>query len=266
MKVITLLNEKGGVGKTTLAVHLAAGLAIRGQRVVLVDADAQGNATIAFGLAKEPGFYDLIVRHAPYQDVMRLIPQDRYAPQDSIVRELMLIPSNLETRSISTNISDAFAVLKRLLELRETVDTVIIDTSPTPSLLHSSIYMATDALLYPTLLEKWSFDGLRESIAHREQFQPIRQQYQLPDIQFLGIVPTMTRLRTLEHRDNLAYLTESFPGQVYDPIPLRTIWTEATSARKTVFTLAPGSKTVRDAWDFVDRVQESLYAKTRMGG
>ena len=261
MKVITLLNEKGGVGKTTLATTLAAGLAIRDQRVVLIDADAQGNATIAFGLAKEPGFYDLIVRNAPYKDVMRLVPVDRYAPShEDTTGQLMLVPSNKETRSISTNISDVFAVLKRLLELRESVDTVIIDTSPTPSLLHSSIYMATDALLYPTLLEKWSFDGLRESIAHKEEFQSIREQYQLPDITFLGIVPTMTRLRTLEHSDNLAYLTKNFPGQVYDPIPLRTVWTEAASARKAIFALAGESKAESDARHFVTQVEEALHA------
>ena len=70
MKIVTLLNEKGGVGKTTLATHLAAGLAIRGKRVILVDADPQGHATIAFGLSKEPGFYDLIVRNAPFQKVL----------------------------------------------------------------------------------------------------------------------------------------------------------------------------------------------------
>ena len=59
MKIITLLNEKGGVGKTTIATHIAAGLAIRGQRVVLVDADPQGHATIAFGLTKGTGLLRL---------------------------------------------------------------------------------------------------------------------------------------------------------------------------------------------------------------
>ena len=77
MKVITLLNEKGGVAKTTMAVHAAAGLAIKGYKVVLIDADAQGHATIALGRQKEPGFYDLIVRGAPFDKVLRRINPER---------------------------------------------------------------------------------------------------------------------------------------------------------------------------------------------
>lgn len=259
MKVITLLNEKGGVAKTTMAVHAAAGLAIKGYRVVLIDADAQGHATIALGLKKEPGFYDLIVREANFQDILRRVPPERYClPEEAaeIQGDLLLIPSNVETRSISQNISDAFAVLKRVLQLREAVDYVIFDTSPTPSLTHASIYMATDAIVMPTKLEAWSFDGLRESMAHKDQFQPIRQQYNLGAIKLYGIVPTLVRRGTLEHDTNLEVLRERFGDLVWDPIPQRTIWSEAATAKRTVFSLAPGSKTAADAWNFVNKLEE----------
>lgn len=262
MKVITLMNEKGGVGKTTLATHLAAGLAIRGLKVVLIDADAQGHATVAFGLAKEAGFYDLIVRNADFRDVLRLVPPERYALPDEAAQvkgQLMVIPSNVETRTISMSISDAFAVLKRVMQLRSAVDVIIFDTSPTPSLLHSSIYMTTDSIIYPTLLEKWSFDGLRESIAHKSQFDPLRKQYNLGEIEMMGIVPTMTRMQTLEHQDNLDQLTKAFGSLVWDGIPMRTIWTEASSAKRSVFNLAPGSKTEADAWNFVKRAMGVLH-------
>ena len=72
MKTITLLNEKGGVGKTTLAIHIAAGLAIRGKRVVLVDADAQANSTSQLQIAEAPGIHDLLVREAEWNDVLKL--------------------------------------------------------------------------------------------------------------------------------------------------------------------------------------------------
>lgn len=78
MKIITLLNEKGGVGKTTIATHIAAGLAVRGMRVLLVDADPQGHATVSLGLQKEPGLYDLLVRDATFKSVLRFIPPKAY--------------------------------------------------------------------------------------------------------------------------------------------------------------------------------------------
>lgn len=265
MRVITLLNEKGGVGKTTLATHLAAGLAIRGNRVVLVDSDPQGHATVAFGLQKEPGFYDLIVRGAAFKDVLRLVPPERFAVPDdapNITGQLLVIPSNVETRSISNNISDAFAVLKRFTQLRSAIEYVIVDTSPTPSLLHSSIYMATDGIIYPTKLEAWSFDGLRESLSHREQFTAIRQQYRLGDIRVLGIIPTMFRAQTLEHSENLNQLKETFSNAVWDPLPVRTIWAEAASAHRSVFSLAPGSRTEADAWRLVDQMETALNVST----
>src|SRR5690606_35498477 len=136
MKVITLLNEKGGVAKTTMAIHAAAGLAIKGYRVVIIDADAQGHATIALGRQKGPGFYDLIVRDAPFDQVLRHISPERYATREmaeNMKGDLLLVPSNVETRSISHNISDAFAVLKRVMQIRDAIDCVIFDTSPTPS-------------------------------------------------------------------------------------------------------------------------------------
>lgn len=259
MKVITLLNEKGGVGKTSLAVHAAAGLAIKGYRVVLIDADAQGHATIALGRSKEPGFYDLIVREAPFDQVLRHIPRERYAAPEIIPTmkgELYLVASNVETRSIAQNISDAFAVLKRIMQLRDAIDFVIFDTSPTPSLTHASIYMATDAIVMPTKLEAWSFDGLRETLAHKDQFQPIRQQYNLSAIKLYGIVPTLYRKGTLEHDTNLEILKERFGNQVWEPIPQRTIWSEAATAKCTVFALAPDSKTAQEAWGFVNKIEE----------
>lgn len=262
MKIITLLNEKGGVGKTTVATHIAAGLAIRGNRVVLVDADPQGHATIAFGLNKEPGFYDLIVRNAPFQKVLRPVPAERFNVPDEANNtkgQLLLVPSNIETRSIAGNISDAFTVLKRFNQLRNAIDYVIFDTSPTPSLLHSSIYMATDGIIYPTKCEAWSFDGLRESFSHKDQFGPIRQQYNLPDIQVLGIIPTMYRAKTLEHQENYKRLQETFGNIIWQPLPVRTIWAEVASARRTVFSLAPGTATEQDAWGLIDQLEAKIY-------
>jgi chromosome partitioning protein len=259
MKIVTLLNEKGGVGKTTLATHIAAGLAVKGLRVVLVDADPQGHATVAMGLPKEPGLYDLLVRDAAFKNVLRFIQPKQYqVPDQAVSGQLFIVPSNVETRNIANSISDSFAVSERFNELQSSVDIVIFDTSPTPSLLHGSIYLATDALIYPTTCEFLSFDGLVESIKHRQAADGHRAQWNLSNIEVLGIVPTMYRTNTLEHTENLNQLRQQFGALVWDPIPQRTIWAEAAAIRRPVFSFAPESKASGDAWQLVQRVQEAL--------
>jgi len=261
MKIITLLNEKGGVGKTTLATHIAAGLAVKGMRVVLVDADPQGHATVALGLQKEPGLYDLLVRDAAFKDVLRFIPPQNYqVPNEPVTGQLFVIGSNVETRNIANSISDSFAVSERFRELENSVDVIVFDTSPTPSLLHGSIYIATDAVLYPTTCEYLSFDGLVESIKHRQAADVPRNQWGLSKIDVLGIVPTMFRTKTLEHSENLNQLKQQFGSLVWEPIPQRTIWAEAAAIRRPVFSFAPESKASEDAWEMVKRVQEALVS------
>jgi len=259
MKVITLLNEKGGVGKTTLATHIAAGLAIKDYRVVLVDADPQGHATVMSGLAKEPGIYNLLVRDMPFKEVMRFIPPDQYQiPGKPVVGQLFVIPSNVETRNIANSTSDAFAVHDRLQELSNAIDYVIFDTSPTPSLLHGSIYLATDAIIYPTKCEFLSFDGLVESITHRQAAQAYRDKWNLGNIEVLGIIPTMFRTQTVEHSENLRELHKQFGKMVWTPIMQRTIWAEAATMRRPVFSIAPETKAAAEAWGLVERIEGAM--------
>ncbi len=261
MKIVTLFNEKGGVGKTSLSNHLAAGLAIRGHNVVLVDSDPQGHATIANGLPKEPCFYDLLIRNARWQDVLRLIPAEQYTLPDEVGAvngKLMVVPGNVESRSIAESLGDVFAVMTRLRQLEGAVDYVVIDTSPTPNLLHAAIHMATDIIIHPTQLTAFSFDGLRESISHLANYNPYREARNLPPIYTAGIVPTMVKVKTVEHSENLERLRKAFGDQVWDPIPARTIWDEATGLKKPIFRIAPNSAAAREAWNFVDQAERAF--------
>ena len=259
MKIITLLNEKGGVGKTTLSTHLAAYLALQGKKVILVDADPQAHATVMLGIAKSPGFYDLMVRDDSFQSVLRMVSTEVY----EIVGEetkgaLYLVPSNVETRNIANSISDAFAIAEKFREVEDFVDVVIFDTSPTPSLLHGAIYIATDAIVYPTKCEFLSFDGLVESMKHRSQAENHRKRWGLNPIHLLGIIPTMFRGKTLEHTENLAEMKKMFGDAVWKPIPQRTIWTEITRLHNMVWTAAPTSYAARDAMALGKHFMEEL--------
>jgi chromosome partitioning protein len=259
MRIITLLNEKGGVGKTTLSTHLAAYLALQGQKVILVDSDPQAHATVTLGIAKSSGFYDLMVRDDSFQSVLRMVSPEVYEiPDQETKGTLYLVPSNVETRNIANSISDAFAIAEKFREVEDFIDVVVFDTSPTPSLLHGAIYIATDAILYPTKCEFLSFDGLVESMKHRSQAESHRKRWGLEPIHLLGIIPTMFRNKTLEHSENLAEMQKMFGDAVWEPIPQRTIWTEITRMHSMVWTAAPTSQAANDAIAMGKRFMKEL--------
>lgn len=266
MKVITLLNEKGGVGKTTLSVTLAAGLAGMGYRVLLIDTDPQGHAGLSLGLEKAPGFYDLIVRGADLGQVTKLIPYNRYLPpQDvsSATGKLYIVPSNSESRGIPAQIDDDLTMLKLAVQLEKAriVDFVIFDTSPTPSLTHKMLLIASDGVIYPTEANMLSMDGLSESIKHVKAANRERANEGLPQIQLLGIVPMRTR-RTLEHNSNLEQLEQVFGNTtLWNPMQTRTVWEECTRERLGIFAYAPNETAADDARRFVQSFLDTMKVK-----
>lgn len=259
MQIITLLNEKGGVGKTTLANTIGCGLAIIGYRVVLVDADPQGNLTSGLGVSLSAGLYDLLVRDAAFEDVARYVSPELYEePGKPTKGHLYLIPGNKETRTIAQNVDSALVVRDKFTELADNIDVVLFDTSPTPSLFHASIYLATDHIIFPTELEFYSFQGLVHSLGHRNNYSRDRRELMGADINVMGIVPNKYRGKTLEHDENLARLKEQFGDKVWPPMPLRIVWGEAPLRKRSIFNYAPGSRAAKEGWRLVQRVHEGL--------
>lgn len=248
MQTVVFSNEKGGVGKTTTAITCAAGMAARGKSVLLIDADAQGHSTMGLGLAKYPGLYDLLVRNAEFKDVIKVLPEEIYGGGPG---RLAVLGSNIETYSIAGHggISDTWILADKLGVLHDIFDLVVIDTAPNPSLLHGVIYLASDKVIYPTLLEAWSFDGLAESLFHRRAVEDRNP------ITVAGVIPIKSKLNTLEHSENLKSLAKKFGDLVWTPIPDRIVWAESCAARKPVFIYAPDSQAALDAWGLVDKFE-----------
>lgn len=262
VKTITLLNEKGGVGKTSLATNIACGLAAQGGKVILIDGDPQGHATVRCGIHKSAGLYDLLVRDADWRSVLRVMPPERHGiPGHPLPSgRVWVVPSNVETRNIANSMSEAERLAIRLEELDGQVDFVIIDSSPTPSLLHGVFYTATDAIIYPTELAFTAFDGLVESIKRRMAADEARRsRWSLPPIKVLGIQPTKYRSNTAEQKENLAELKKQFSDLVWEPIPLRTIWPESEGRALPVFNLDPRSEAAADVWRICKNVEEGIY-------
>lgn len=269
MKTVTFMNEKGGVGKTTMATTLAAGLAIAGYKVMLIDGDPQGHAGLALGVAKSPAFHDLIVRNADWGDMVTEVPRERYQIPDNasdMQGDLFVVPSNIETNSIFEDTEgDPFVILSFIVKLDGIIDYVIFDTSPTADKLHTTIHMATDDVIYPSHLAFLSLDGLTESLKRLDKANRIRKGEGLPAVRLAGVVPTMTRLKTIEHSESLNQVRETFgDDKVYAPIAQRTAWEAASRAQKSIFAYDPFDPAAKNAQDFVNQFLAAEGVKTRV--
>lgn len=266
MKVITFLNEKGGVGKTTLASTIGSGLAIMGYRVLMIDADPQGHLTISLGLKKRHSLYDLLVRDAEFNDpkIVQTISPDVYAFPNAKMPDtgrLFLIQGDRETRLIAQGMEgEPFGIRTRMNELAEsdTVDFVIFDTSPTPSPFHTMIYLATDHIIYPTEVTYLSFDGLVASIKNTTGHSKQKVQYGFNEIKLTGIIPTKFRTKTLEHQEKLKSLRQGFGDLVWNPLPMSVVWEEAMARRRSIFNYAYDHPVAADAWKIVRAAKEKI--------
>jgi chromosome partitioning protein len=262
MKVITLLNEKGGVGKTTLSTHIAAGLALRGRRVVLVDADPQGNATTAVGLDKQPMFYDLCVRNAAWKTVLRPVHPQVYSPPNFQTRgSLYVVTSNAETRNIANSIRSNAVIRARFQELASMVDYIVVDTSPTPSLLHEAITLASDYIIIPTDCEAFSaLEGLPDSIAHTEVARQAAAQVGLKVAHLLAIIPNKFRPRTVGHNEVLKHLRQQYGALVWEPLQQAIVFSDAQLVGQFLYGAAVDSVATRQMIDTVDRIEREVNA------
>ncbi|HVM00709.1 MAG TPA: ParA family protein, partial [Egibacteraceae bacterium] len=188
-RVLTIANQKGGVGKTTTAVSVSAALADLGCRVLLVDLDPQGNATSGVGIRvppNRPTIYEVLVSGIDIDDAI----------EPTSVRNLFVVPSNLDLAGAEIELVSAFnreQKLRRALEpIRLEFDVVVIDCPPSLGLLTVNALTAGDGLIVPIQCEYYALEGLG---ALRRNADLIRSQLN-PDLDVTGFVLTMLDART----------------------------------------------------------------------
>ena len=228
-RVIAIANQKGGVGKTTTAVNLAASLAIAEKRTLLIDADPQGNATSGVGIEKgavERSLYDVLIEGAPVRDVVRPDEQLPFlhvipATQDLVGAELELVGSaNREGR------------LRAALDtIRGEYDYVLIDCPPSLGLVTLNVLTAADAVLIPIQCEYYALEGISQLL---NTIRLVQQNFN-PGFQIDGVLLTMYDNRLNLSKQVVAEAKEYFGAKVFRTvIPRNVRLAEAPSFGKPI--------------------------------
>ncbi len=234
--IYTLVNQKGGVGKTTSAINLGAYLGVYGQRVLLVDLDPQANATSCLGIDKRSvrtGTYEVLIGAAPASP--HILHNPRY--------KLSLLPSSpalagaevelIEVEHRETRLRDA------LTPVMDRYDYILVDCPPSLSILTlNGLVSALNGVLIPVQCEYLALEGLGQLTQTIQRVQTSLYR----DLKLRGVILTMFDSRTRLSSDVVAEVRKFFPGQVFDSLIPRSVrLAEAPSYGQPISTYAPES-------------------------
>ena len=214
--VISFTNQKGGVGKTTSAVSIAACLAKRGKKVLLVDMDPQGNTTSGVGVGKKQ------VKHSVYDALIGAV-----APEETVVvtkfKNLSVIPSTISLAGaefeLQTMERREGCAKKMLADLRNKYDYVIIDCPPTLGLLTINALVASDGMVIPMQCEYYALEGLSQLMI---SVKKIKKLYN-PTLQLTGILLTMYNGRLVLTTQVVAELKKYYADKLFNVPVTRSV-------------------------------------------
>jgi chromosome partitioning protein len=245
--IITIANQKGGVGKTTTAINLSAALAHKGVNTLLIDLDPQGNSTMSFVdlHTLEHSMYDVLVEGMPMADV--IIPTS--------VERLHLAPARISLAKLENalvgELDAHFRLKDQMKDLEATYEYIIIDTPPTLGLLTVNAMVAATHLLIPIQSSYFALEGTDDLLETIEKIK-VRAN---PDLQLLGVLITLHDRRTVLARDIHDQITSVFGDKVFATSVTRSVRLEESPAYRTsIFEHAPQSSGATEYYALCEEV------------
>lgn len=235
-KMISIGNQKGGVGKTTTTVNLGAALAKFGKKVLIIDADSQGNASSGLGIERgdvKNSLYDVLVNEIPAEECII----------ETSAENLYIIPSNIQLAAAElelANVPRREERLKNALQpIREKYDYILVDCPPSLGTLSINAFTASDSILIPVQAEYYALEGLSQLL---NTIRLVQRTYN-PDFQIEGVLMTMLDRRTKLGFEVVEEVKKYFQEKVYDTIISRSIQlSEAPSYGLSIIDYAKNSR------------------------
>jgi len=214
--IVAIANQKGGVGKSTTAINLGAGLALQGERILIVDLDPQGNTTSGLGIDRggiEFSTYEVLVDEVPIDDVV----------EPTSVRDLFLVPATIELAGAEIEMVSMFSREKRLANALKAVvdefDFILIDCPPSLGLLTINGLSAAREVLIPIQCEYYALEGVSQLV---ENIARVRSNVN-PELDIEGVILTMYDGRTNLSADVVAQVRSHFGDTAYRTVIPRTV-------------------------------------------